>query len=104
MKKTNIGRSIEKLFLKIKIYLDFFTVISVLGILLYRIDALRKICRKISLYISTWYLDVSLECIKNIYLNIERIFKINYCNIFGDGNFAMDVGRNMGLVVEKSER
>ena len=47
MKKTNIGRSIEKLFLKIKIYLDFFTVISVLGILLYRIDALRKICRKI---------------------------------------------------------
>ena len=54
MKKTNIGRSIEKLFLKIKIYLDFFTVISVLGILLYRIDALRKICRKISLYISTW--------------------------------------------------
>ena len=48
MKKTNIGRSIEKLFLKIKIYLDFFTVISVLGILLYRIDALRKICRKIS--------------------------------------------------------
>lgn len=56
MKKTNIGRSIEKLFLKIKIYLDFFTVISVLGILLYRIDALRKICRKISLYISTWYL------------------------------------------------
>ena len=76
MKKTNIGRSIEKLFLKIKIYLDFFTVISVLGILLYRIDALRKICRKISLYISTWYLDVSLECIKNIYLNIERIFRI----------------------------
>ena len=54
MKKTNIGRSIEKLFLKIKIYLDFFTVISVLGILLYRIDALRKICRKISSYISTW--------------------------------------------------
>lgn len=76
MKKTNIGRSIEKLFLKIKIYLDFFTVISVLGILLYRIDALRKICRKISLYISTWYLDVSLEYIKNIYLNIERIFRI----------------------------
>lgn len=52
MKKTNIGRSIEKLFLKIKIYLDFFTVISVLGILLYRIDALRKRFIKSCKYIS----------------------------------------------------
>ena len=50
MKKTNIGRSIEKLFLKIKIYLDFFTVISVLGILLYRLMLYVRFAEK-SVYI-----------------------------------------------------
>lgn len=76
MKKTNIGRGTEKIFLKVKIFLDFLAVISVLGILLYQIEALRKICKKISIYISEWYLNVSLEYIKNVYLNIERIFRI----------------------------
>ncbi len=31
MKKTNIGRGTEKLYLKVKIYLDFFAAISVLS-------------------------------------------------------------------------
>lgn len=75
-KKNNIGRSVEKFFLNAKIYLDFFAVVSVLGILVYRIDALRKICKKISIYISTWCLDISLEFIKNAYLNMERIFRM----------------------------
>lgn len=65
MKKTNIGRSIEKLFLKIKIYLDFFTVISVFGnIIFIELWLYVRFAEKSSLYISTWYLDVSLECIK----------------------------------------
>ena len=71
MKKT-----LEKILLKIKTGIDFLAIISVFGILIYRIDALRMICKSICVYFTIWYIDIDLKTIKNIYLGAEKIFRI----------------------------
>lgn len=47
-------KMIEKIFLKLKTNIDFLVIISVFGILIYRIDALRKMCKNICIYLTTW--------------------------------------------------
>ena len=69
-------KMIEKIFLKLKTNIDFLVIISVFGILIYRIDALRKMCKNICIYLTTWYVDIDLATIKNIYLCAEKLFRI----------------------------
>ncbi|MEY8412399.1 P-loop NTPase fold protein [Lachnospiraceae bacterium 62-26] len=69
-------KMIEKIFLKLKTNIDFLVIISVFGILIYRIDALRKMCKNICIYLTTWYVDIDLVTIKNIYLCAEKLFRI----------------------------
>ncbi len=69
-------KTIEKIFLKLKTNIDFFAIISAFGILIYRIDALRKVCKNICIYFITWYVDIDLATIKNIYLCAEKLFRI----------------------------
>lgn len=71
MRKTS-----KNIFSIIKTYVDFLAIISVFGILVYRIDALRKICKNICIYFNTWCVDVNLEDIKNVYLFAEKIFRV----------------------------
>lgn len=56
--------------------IDALAVTSVFGILLYRIDALRKICRDICFYVTSWFIHINLETIQTIYLKFEIIFRI----------------------------
>lgn len=78
------GRQMRKVILnklkiiipKIKTNIDLLAIISVFGILVYRIDNLRKLCKNFCVYITTWYLDIDLKTIKNIYLWTEQIFRI----------------------------
>lgn len=44
--------------------------------LLYRIDVLRKICRNICFYVTSWFIHIDLETIETIYLKLEIIFRI----------------------------
>lgn len=76
MKNNNWIKSIENFFLKIKSIIDFLAIVSVFGILLYRIKTLKKICKEICQYIAEWYVDIDLLTIKNIYLWCENIFRI----------------------------
>lgn len=76
MKNNNWIKAIEKIFLKIKSIIDFLAIVSVFGILLYRIKTLKKICKEICQYIVDWYVDIDLLAIKNIYLWCENIFRI----------------------------
>lgn len=76
MKNNDWIKVIEKIFLKIKYTIDFLTIVSVFGILLYRIKTLKKICKEICQYIVDWYVDIDLLTIKNIYLWCENIFRI----------------------------
>lgn len=46
-------KMIEKIFLKLKTNIDFLVIISVFGILIYRIDALRKMCMQIPAHLTT---------------------------------------------------
>lgn len=56
--------------------IDFLAIISIFGILIYRIDILRKVCKNICIYFITWYVDIDLVTIKNIYLYIKNQLKI----------------------------
>lgn len=56
--------------------IDFLAIISIFGILIYRIDILRKVCKNICIYFITWYVDIDLVTIKNIYLCVEKLFRI----------------------------
>lgn len=69
-------KTIEKIFLKLKMNIDFLAIISIFGILIYRIDILRKVCKNICIYFITWYVDIDLVTIKNIYLCVEKLFRI----------------------------
>ena len=69
-------KTIEKIYLKVKKNIDFWVIISVCGILIYRIDILRIGCKYICIYFTTWYVDVDLATIKNIYLYAEKLFRI----------------------------
>lgn len=62
----------EKLFLKVK----NFAIISVFGILLYRIKGLRQICKAICQYIVDWYVNFNLMTIKDAYLWLEYVLRI----------------------------
>ena len=73
---NNWIKAIEKNFLKLKTIIDFLAIVSVFGILLYRIKTLKKICKEICQYIVDWYVDIDLLTIKNIYLWCENIFRI----------------------------
>ena len=66
----------EKIFEKAKEKVESLTIISVIGILLYRIEALRKMCKDICLYFTTWYIDVDLDAIKKMYLGLEAVFRV----------------------------
>lgn len=66
----------EKIFVKAKEKVESWTIISVIGILLYRIEALRKMCKDICLYFATWYVDIDLNVIKKLYLGLETIFRV----------------------------
>ena len=46
----------EKIFVKAKEKVESLAIISVIGILLYRIEALRKICKEVCVYFTTWYI------------------------------------------------
>lgn len=66
----------EKIFVKAKEKVESLAIISVIGILLYRIEALRKICKEICVYFTTWYIDVDLDAIKKLYLGLETVFRV----------------------------
>jgi len=66
---------VEKMFVKAKEKVEFLTIISVIGILLYRVEALRKLCKDICVYFTTWYIDIDLNVIKELYLGLETIFR-----------------------------
>lgn len=76
MKKNDWIKVLEKIFLKVKSIIDLLAIVSVFGILLYRIKNLRKICKDICQYLVDWYVDISLMTVKNIYLWCENIFRI----------------------------
>lgn len=61
---------------KVTTAIDTLTVISVFGILLYRINTLRKICREICFYVTSWFIHIDLETIQTVYLKLEIIFRI----------------------------
>ncbi|WMC91969.1 P-loop NTPase fold protein [Kineothrix sp. MB12-C1] len=76
MEKNIWIKIIEEIFLKTKRLIDFLGIISVFCILLYRIEALRKICKAICQYFVNWYVDIELVTIKNIYFWFENIFRM----------------------------
>lgn len=67
-----VGILFEKIFLRIK----NLAIISAFGILLYRIKALRQICKAICQYIADWYVNFNLMTIRNAYLWLEYVFRI----------------------------
>ena len=66
----------DNVFVKVIEKVEYLTIISIIGILLYRIDALRKMCKDICLYFTTWYVDIDLYAIKTMYMNLERVFRV----------------------------
>lgn len=76
MKKRFINKINKKACSKVTTVIDALAVISVFGILLYRIDALRKICRGICFYVTSWFIHIDLGTIQTIYLKLEIIFRI----------------------------
>ena len=59
----------------IKRIIDFAAIFSILGILLYRIELLRGVCKKICQYVVDWYIPVELADIVKAYLWMESIFR-----------------------------
>ncbi|MGN0151471.1 MAG: P-loop NTPase fold protein [Wujia sp.] len=76
MKSITEDNVFEKMFAKAKEKVESLTIISVIGILLYRIEALRKLCKEICLYFTKWYIDIDLNVIKKMYLGLETIFRV----------------------------
>ena len=66
----------EKIFGKAKEKVEALAIIGVIGILLYQIEALRKICKEICVYFTTWSIDVDLDAIKQLYLGLETVFRV----------------------------
>ena len=58
-------------FKKIASFSNHCSVICVVGILMYRITALRSLCKWVLAYIKSFYWDLSLDYVNNIYLRIE---------------------------------
>lgn len=66
----------EKMFVKAKEKVESLTIISVIGILLYRIEALRKLCKDICVYFTMWFIDIDLDVIKKLYFGLEIVFRV----------------------------
>lgn len=61
---------------KIKEILNVSLVISVFGILLYRVNTLRKLCKNVCKYIFEICLKVDISVIKKIYFKLEMVFRL----------------------------
>lgn len=76
MKREALIRKIENGLLKLKKSIDYVAIVGFFYILLYRIDALRSICKSVCIYIVEWFLPIELEIIKEFYLLIEGVFRV----------------------------
>lgn len=76
MKKRRFTFDISKILFKIKEVVDYLAIIGVFFILLFQIDSIRKLCKEVCVYVTTWYIKVDLLTIKNAYFAFEGIFRL----------------------------
>lgn len=69
-------KKLENTLVLTKKYIDFLAVVGVFYILLYQVEALRKICKAICQYIIEWYINVDLVRIREWYFGFEIFFRV----------------------------